>query len=77
MENLCEVRLVIINEFGNQTDVAVAMPDSTIVSVYNAIRNALLASEFNLETVDTIFPYMEELETPLNSKGFRSILKRI
>ena len=64
MKNLCRARLILTNEFGSKTDVAVAMPDSSIVSVYNAIRSALLASEFHPETVDNIFPYIEELETP-------------
>jgi len=60
MENTCQVRVIITNEFGQQTDVAVGMPDSTIDSVYNAVRKSLLGHEYYPETVEKCFPRIEE-----------------
>ena len=65
MTNACRVRVIITNEYGDKTDVAVGMVDSTLGSVYNAIHNALLGSDFSPELVDEIFPYKEEYRRTL------------
>ena len=65
MTNTCRVRLIITNEYGDKTDVAVSMVDSTLGSVYNAIHNALLGSEFSPESVEEVFPYKEKYRRTL------------
>jgi len=65
MANTSRLRLIITNEYGDKTDVAVSMPDSKLESVYNAIHNALLGSQFHPELVEQFFPYIEEYDKTL------------
>jgi hypothetical protein len=50
------LRLILTNEFGDQTDITKTLPDSSMDQIYVAIREALAGCGFSAETIDLFFP---------------------
>jgi hypothetical protein len=50
------LRLILTNEFGDQTDITKTLTGSSMDQIYPAIREALLGCGYGAETIDEFFP---------------------